>query len=154
MLDDTYVSFDAAKLLKSFGFNAPCIYAWKEEKNAKNYVYCTENEDGVVKCNSELVANYDENGECYSAPTLQRALAWLRERDIDIEIRTVYKDGRRQYAPCFTTKKHLENDEKPFCLLKQKDENSEPQYCSTWEEAVNDAQIYVLQHYKELASVL
>jgi len=65
MNNEDYVSFETAKLLKEKGFDEPTEWLYEEGKP-----YRIESEGS----NSQLLP------ECYSAPTLQMAMKWLRER--------------------------------------------------------------------------
>ena len=68
---EDYVSFETAKLLKEKGFDEPCECFYDTENNDPSIV-----NGWMVISNSEL-----EKREfvCYSAPTLQMAIKWLRE---------------------------------------------------------------------------
>lgn len=69
MIEESYVSFEVAKLLKEKGFDERCRqYYYKD-----NLIH---SRSGV--CNEEL-NNYKEVGEGWSAPTLQMAIKWLEE---------------------------------------------------------------------------
>lgn len=61
---EEFVSFDIAKLLKEKGFN-----------ERTEYLY----EDGKTKLIESYITNSMLSTECYSAPTQQVALRWLRE---------------------------------------------------------------------------
>lgn len=68
MIEESYVSFDTAKLLKEVGFDVPC----------KNY-YELEDGEEVIK---DSISPYDYNGfgdMICSHPTLALAARWLRE---------------------------------------------------------------------------
>ena len=71
MITEDYVSFETAKLLKEKGFDEPCECFYDTENNDVSIV-----NEWMVISNSEL-----EKREfvCYSAPTLQMAMKWLRE---------------------------------------------------------------------------
>jgi len=72
MIEEAYVSFEIARLLKKKGFDEPCVWAYDPNRAsfAKNY---------FTPKNSEL------NEYEYSKPTLQMAMKWLREvHNIDI----------------------------------------------------------------------
>jgi hypothetical protein len=71
MIKEAYVSFETAKLLKEKGFNEPC----------KDF-YRKENEEWLHRNTYEY--NYfnlqmPRWEDCYSCPTLQMAMKWLRE---------------------------------------------------------------------------
>jgi len=66
MIEEAYVSFETAKLLKEKGFDEPCVWAYDPNgaSFAKSY---------SEPKNSEL------NEYEYSKPTQQMAMRWLRE---------------------------------------------------------------------------
>lgn len=66
MIEEAYVSFEVAKLLKKKGFNEPCV--WSYDPNSASFA-----KNFVEPKNSEL------NEYEYSKPTQQMAMAWLRE---------------------------------------------------------------------------
>ena len=74
MIKEDYVSLEVAKLLKEKGFDEPCDFVYDEDKlewihhkfifiNGKISTNSTFNFDGII-----------------SAPTLQMAMKWLREK--------------------------------------------------------------------------
>lgn len=74
MVEETYVSFEVAKLLKKKGFNVPCVWSYDpySASFAKNF---------VEPKNSEL------NEYEYSKPTQQMVMKWFREAfKIDISV--------------------------------------------------------------------
>lgn len=75
MIKEAYVSFEIAKLLKEKGFNWDCItYYVDSEPNKVEYSMLFEN-------------NTTWEERCYSAPTYQMAMAWLREvHNLQIQI--------------------------------------------------------------------
>ncbi len=82
-ITEDYCSFEIAKLLKEKGFDEDC-WCWYEEDG-----YLREsNDDFGVQSNSDHVVDDDEFS-C-SAPTIQMAMKWLREKGIYITI--VYGD--------------------------------------------------------------
>lgn len=71
MITEDYVSFETAKLLKEKGFDEPCECFYDTEHNDISIV-----NGWMVTSNSQL----DEREIlCYSAPTLQMVMKWLRE---------------------------------------------------------------------------
>ena len=71
MITEDYVSFEIAKLLKEKGFDEPCECFYDTEHNDISIV-----NGWMDTSNSQL----DEREFlCYSAPTLQMAMKWLRE---------------------------------------------------------------------------
>ena len=67
MITEDYVSFETAKLLKEKGFD------W-------NYItYYVDSQPNCVKYSMLFENNTTWEERCYSAPTLQMAMKWLRE---------------------------------------------------------------------------
>lgn len=67
MITEDYVSFETAKLLKEKGFDWECIgYYVDYEPNDVKYSFLGE-------------TNSTWESRCYSAPTLQMAMKWLRK---------------------------------------------------------------------------
>lgn len=67
MINEDYVSFETAKLLKEKGFDWECFFCWDnvtETNRISSLMVCS---------NKELVEHY------YAMPTLQMAMKWLRE---------------------------------------------------------------------------
>lgn len=65
MIQEDYVSFETAKLLKEKGFNEPCLMCYNSDKKLDNYGH-------YYSCkNSDVFA--------LTAPTLQMVMKWLRE---------------------------------------------------------------------------
>lgn len=95
MIQEAYVSYKVAKLLKEKGFDEDCSYEWGVPDIDGGYVlqkWLIHN--GQIK-NSDLI------DEAYAAPTHQMAMAWLREeKDIDIFPWLYHKDfeGRLTYS--------------------------------------------------------
>lgn len=82
MIQEDYVSFEVAKLLKERGFDELCLFKYLEGTRVKAGQAIDEWQ------NSEL--NYDE----FSAPTHQMAMKWLREvYSLCVVIDPVVKDG-------------------------------------------------------------
>ena len=75
MITEDYVSFETAKLLKEKGFDEECIgYYVDYEPNDVKYSFMGE-------------TNSTWEPRCYSAPTLQMAMKWLREvHNLHIEV--------------------------------------------------------------------
>ena len=93
MIQEAYCSFEVSKLLKEKGFNEPC----------KDF-YRKENEEWLHRNTYEY--NYfnlqmPRWEDCYSCPTHQMAMAWLREKyriDIVIEISDPSVKDRKYYC--------------------------------------------------------
>ena len=102
MIEEDYISFETAKLLKEKGFDEKCKYVWKLDK-ANN----PQDTDGISKIcaeqfmegesfvdNSDIkkVSEYEDWIEdyhkAYLCPTLQMVMKWLREvHNLYIDIR-------------------------------------------------------------------
>lgn len=69
IIEETYVSFKTAKLLKEKGFNEKCLhyYDWDEENENLRIRH------NRVSCNEARFPSY------YSMPTQQMVMCWLRE---------------------------------------------------------------------------
>ena len=81
MITEDYVSFETAKLLKEkgFGFDAYVRSYYEKDKYRTKEEFSTNNE----------LWNYNISRFCYSAPTLQMAMKWLREvHNKSIEVRS------------------------------------------------------------------
>ena len=66
MIQEAYVSFEVAKLLKEKGFNCPCKVVYSPKGIIKHYL-------------KEEVYAHNLKGHKKLCPTHQMALAWLRE---------------------------------------------------------------------------
>ena len=71
MITEDYVSFETAKLLKEKGFDEPCECFYDTEHNDISIV------NGWMDTSNSLLE--EREFLCYSAPTLQMAMKWLRE---------------------------------------------------------------------------
>ena len=81
MIEESYVSFDTAKLLKEAGFDVPCTSQYTEGKCIWNVGY-------------PYNFNQDEFG--YSRPTQSLAARWLREV-YNVAIYSLYDDDMEQW---------------------------------------------------------
>lgn len=110
-LQEDYVSFDIAKLLKEKGFNEPvrCFY------NIRTEILC----DDCVKTRNSYT-------ESIAAPTLQMALKWLREvHHIDIEVRTHYLSRLKPNDVRYYSGKILKGSEDVIYTIYSKDTSEE-----------------------------
>ena len=64
MIEESYVSFDTAKLLKDAGFDVPCTSKYTE---------------GMDVWNVEYPYNFNKDDFGYSRPTQSLAARWIRE---------------------------------------------------------------------------
>ena len=80
MITEDYVSFELAKLLKEKGFNEKCLM-WYYGKNIINSDGNPLKADTLLKAqtNSGTIKNEHTIHAC-TAPTLQMAMKWLREK--------------------------------------------------------------------------
>jgi len=67
-IQEDYVSFETAKLLKEKGFDWECVYFYDYYEENDKYVVCSTG----GSCNREYYPSE------YSMPTLQMAMKWLR----------------------------------------------------------------------------
>lgn len=81
MIEEQYVSFDTAKLLKEAGFDAPCY---------KQY------SDRGVQWDSTSPSNFNADDWGYSCPTQDLAARWLREV-YNVAIYSLYDDDMEQW---------------------------------------------------------
>ena len=66
MIEEQFVSFDTAKMLKEAGFHIPCIKVYnKHSKNLDAWSYASDS---------------NQHQRYYSAPTQALAAMWLREK--------------------------------------------------------------------------
>lgn len=82
MITEDYCSYEVAKLLKEKGFDGLCYTYYPRGVKDKYNI-------------SMLADNHNKHSET-SRPTLQMAMKWLREKDIDIIIMSLFKfkEGR------------------------------------------------------------
>ena len=75
MIEEAYVSFETAKLLKEKGFDVPCL-SYYEYFRSNVTMY-----QGYVPELSDSCTNHNDRGnyDIYSRPTQQMAMRWLRE---------------------------------------------------------------------------
>lgn len=76
MITENYVSFEIAKLLKEKGFDEGCSFVVNATSKGVMPV-------SWPTTNSEIE---DDNADLIALPTLQMAMKWLRECNIDIDI--------------------------------------------------------------------
>lgn len=136
MITEDYVSFEIAKLLKEKGFNEPCECFYDTENNDVSIV------NGWMDIsNSEL-----EKKEfvCYSAPTLQMAMKWLREMHklhIILDIHWLYFVNQNGWM--YTISRILENGNE---YVDSKGDENDKNFYSTYEEAAEAAILYCLKN--------
>lgn len=85
-INENYVSFETAKLLKKKGFDWNCI------------TYYVDDEPDGVKYSMLFENNRTWEDKCCSASTLQMAMKWLREmHNINIDIVSIWNHKRFEY---------------------------------------------------------
>ena len=86
-ITEDYVSLETAKLLKEKGFDSECDYLYVNGGIVRA-------QGGKCNWNKGETIFTDYKNEC-SAPTLQMAMKWLREKHIVVipEVETFYADG-------------------------------------------------------------
>lgn len=131
MIQEQYVSFETAKLLKTKEFDFPCMHVYQDNGNFISlHALC----GWRYACNSELVAEY-------SAPTQAFAMRWLREvHNLFIQVciipHTTVTMEQKYYL--FTVHKDRR------MLAFRKDHPNE--YYATYEEACEAAIKYCLEN--------
>jgi len=94
IITEDYVGFETAKLLKEKGFDELCLSHY-EANDKQQYI----SGSGVKNSDFEL-----EKGECISAPTLQMARKWLREKEIFVEVTyTLFSSPHKYQYSIFRT---------------------------------------------------
>lgn len=94
MITEDYVSFETAKLLKEKGFDERCICYYNTESLNK-FGYPVFDSIDMPLSNSDLEQS-DHDYVCYSAPTLQMAMKWLREEKyifVELSVDTMIKSA-------------------------------------------------------------
>ena len=83
MIKEAYVSFEVAKLLEEKGFEIDTNKDyWKIGEDGTMYFMCSI---GAYTSNPNNKLAFYRPENSYPCPTLQMAMAWLREKDISIE---------------------------------------------------------------------
>lgn len=79
MIQEDYVSFETAKLLKEKGFDGECRAFWKDWNGEIRLCSCN-NAHMFEYCHNSMLERYNDAEETnIAAPTLQMAMKWLRE---------------------------------------------------------------------------
>ena len=128
MIEEDYVSFETAKLLKEKGFNERLLtfYITDEAKKEGCFQIMAFTDDKIDNNHSD---------HCYLAPTLQMTMKWLREEHsiaINIGWDEVFEDKFQWWC----------------IILNQKDGSilRESEYHATYEEACETAIKYCLEN--------
>ena len=86
MIEESYVSFDTAKLLKEVGFDVPC-----------RDFFTIEGDGNVVITEARSCRYHNSFEDCFiSRPTLALAARWLREV-YNVAIYSLYDDDMEQW---------------------------------------------------------
>lgn len=118
MIEEDYVSYEVAKLLKDKGFDLECLSWYSTKGNLYHYADSFEMDlDGIT--------------ELCSAPTLQMAMKWLREKHNVCIIPSLY-DGKGGFY-CFV----YTNNYRSVKVLNRR--------CNTYESACENAIKYCLE---------
>jgi len=148
MITEDYVSFEVAKLLKEKGFDWSC-----------HATYDTAVTGGKPKFSEYEVLNFfpygmkntdDKYGMVISAPTLQMAMKWLREKyNIHVAINICYTENPKLFQPDYYVYVDStvtgESLIKKLCLLVQ-DNSLTPKGFTSYEEACEAAIKYCLEN--------
>ena len=99
MVKEAYVSFEVAKLLKEKGFDEPTRMVWYEHLPKENACHPTEiykpkldlyyhdaQTEREMKFSNSMPVDEYIYGDVFATPTHQMAMAWLREKQIDIVV--------------------------------------------------------------------
>jgi len=132
MIQEVYVSFEIAKLLREKGFpqdpkicNTAYTTKGKFSNNAKSFVFYYESIKPRV---------------CYIAPTQQMAMQWLREKyNIYISIQPDFPSNK-DYKMCWCWSANILHEN---CIITK----GHQCYVETYEEAVESAIKYCLENF-------
>lgn len=132
-MEESYVSFEIAKLLKEKGFDEPCVkFFWKLGTRFK------ESMDKDCPNNSDLNYIFKES---YSAPTQQMAMDWIRT-NYKIHISPYFTNIGWHYEIFDLTRCDITGCE-PFYRVGIPSQEQVKEKC---EEAIEDAIKHVLEH--------
>lgn len=151
-ITEQYVSLKVATLLKEKGFNIPCsayyIMSNKSKTSMPKIAF-----DLALPNNTYLSSIY-KNIETISLPTHQLAMKWLREI-YNIEISITYGfpwirvNGKSQYKYFWSIVKVCD-DHLEYPMNKPESMNYIEEQADTYEQAIDDALIYVLENFEEI----
>ena len=104
MIQEDYVSFELAKLLKERGFDGSCNRYYEADKKDVNgehasFMFASDLKSFCYVTNDLLNKYADKNDETILAPTLQMAMDWLRDEHhyhIEIGILKPYKMNEKR----------------------------------------------------------
>lgn len=135
MIQEAYVSYEVAKMLKEKGFDIPCCHYY---------------EDNKITNNSLLPGVWNKEEDLLSAPTHQMAVAWLSVKGIDITVKPEFSTEAEPrvdffigyYSEIYVIEKAVFVEE---ITLKVEEEYGFAPYDS-YEEAVEAALKYALEN--------
>lgn len=130
-ISEDYVSFETAKLLKEKGFDEPTLYYYIAGHLLQHY---------------SLLSNGDTAGT--SAPTLQMAMKWLREKYnlfIEIQCYGCGADEEAHFEFSFVVSEFMQFDNKICTTVGLKEKKAKSQH-NTYEEACEAAIKYCLDN--------
>ncbi len=88
-MNEDFVSFELAKMLKEKGFREKCLAYYDAEDNV-GLLYNTQYSNELLPCqytdllasynSGDIAANLDTSENCIDAPTIPQVLKWLREK--------------------------------------------------------------------------
>lgn len=130
--NESIVSYETAKLLKSAGFNDTCRAFWKVCNGKTNLYNCDKRQRFDYCCNNMLEMYNDSSEENVAAPTLQMARIWLYEKTkLDV---LVYLNGKSYVFVIY-------RDKSPLTQLKMDSYD-------TYDEAMEHGIKYCLVHLR------
>ena len=136
-INEDYVSFEVAKLLKEKGFNERLLtfYLTTEDKKEGYFQIMAFTDDKIDNNHSDY---------CYLAPTLQMTMKWLRiEHNIHIEPHIVRTKCSYGYMPNYIDLKEL----KPHFPFDEFDfSNADKYVCITYDKACEITIRYCLEN--------
>ena len=130
MIQEAYVSFETAKLLKEKGFDS----------DVRQYYYFDDEDKQEHLCHDDREDNPNDFGEdYYSAPTHQMAMRWLRDKGVYIHVEPYIAINTESYElkgykPWITTLK-----------INSRTKIGSELYVNFYEEAVEKALKYSLE---------
>ena len=103
MIEESYVSFDTARMLKEAGFDVPCTSQYTE---------------GMGVWNVEYPYNFNEDDFGYSRPTQALAARWLREVH-HINVYACFDYEKFDERKWFFTREHtmVNDDSAVYCSI-------------------------------------
>lgn len=140
MIQEDYVSFEIAKLLKEKGFDETCRAFWKVWDNHTTICDCSPSHL-FEYCHNSMLEQYNDDEELNIAcPTLQMAMKWLREKHSQYVTVKAYNNVARLKTIYYAEVQNLSEPAKNgFCV-------NGCLFKNTYEEAVEYAIKYCLEN--------